>query len=121
MGVVLHAGMDSGVLDCKFQTAGINSSVASLAAFATIGIGGLGSLVAGQLADKPGRTTVTMASLLTSGICALTIGFFFGSNPIWLVIICLIWGFAVVADSAQFSAAISEMCRTEYTGTALTL
>jgi hypothetical protein len=38
-----------------------------------------------------------------------------------LTLLCLIWGFAIVADSAQFSAAVSELCRTEYTGTALTL
>jgi len=45
----------------------------------------------------------------------------FGRNPILLTIVCLVWGFAIVADSAQFSAAISELCRAEYTGTALTL
>jgi MFS family permease len=108
-------------LAASFKATGIESTWASLAAFATIGAGGLGSLAAGQLADKVGRTTITIASLLVSGFCALTIGLFFGGNPSLLLVICLLWGFAVVADSAQFSAAISEMCRTEYTGTALTL
>jgi hypothetical protein len=42
-------------------------------------------------------------------------------NAVVLVLVCLIWGFAVVADSAQFSACISELCQREYTGTALTL
>jgi len=36
-------------------------------------------------------------------------------------VVCLIWGFAVVADSAQFSACVSELCEPEYAGTALTL
>jgi predicted MFS family arabinose efflux permease len=108
-------------LAASFKLIGINSTWASLAAFATIGIGGVGSLAAGQLADQLGRTTVTIAALLISGTCALSIGLFFGSEPVWLIILCLIWGFAVVADSAQFSAAISEMCRAEFTGTALTL
>jgi len=108
-------------LAASFKVTGIESTWASLAAFATIGIGGVGSLAAGQLADRLGRTTVTIAALIVSGICALGIGLLYGQNPIWLIVICLIWGFAVVADSAQFSAAISEMCRTEYTGTALTL
>lgn len=108
-------------LAASFKLTGNDSAWASLAAFATIGVGGLGSLSAGQLADKIGRTSVTIASLLISGLCALTIGFFFGGNPYLLFGICLLWGFAVVADSAQFSAAISEICRTEYTGTALTL
>jgi MFS family permease len=108
-------------LAASFKLTGNGSTCASLAAFVTIGIGGVGSLLAGQLADKVGRTTITIASLLISGLSALTIGLFFGGNPYLLFGICLLWGFAVVADSAQFSAAISEMCRTEYTGTALTL
>lgn len=108
-------------LTASFKLTGNDSTWASLAAFATIGAGGLGSLAAGQLADKVGRTTITITSLLISGSCALTIGLFYGGNPYLLLVICLLWGFAVVADSAQFSAAISEMCKTEYTGTALTL
>jgi len=108
-------------LIASFKLVGINSTWASLTAFATIGIGGVGSLMAGQLADRLGRTKVTIAALLISGVCALSVGFFFGQNPLWLIVICLLWGFSVVADSAQFSAAISEICRTEYTGTALTL
>lgn len=108
-------------LTASFKLTGIESTWASFAAFATIGAGGLGSLVAGQFADRVGRTTITIASLLISGSCTLTIGLFFGGNPYLLLVICLLWGFAVVADSAQFSAAISEMCRAEYTGTALTL
>jgi MFS family permease len=108
-------------LIASFKLVGVNLTWASLAAFGTIGIGGVGSLAAGQLADRLGRTTVTIAALLVSGACTLSVGFFYGKSPIWLIVICLIWGFAVVADSAQFSAAISEMCRAEFTGTALTL
>jgi MFS family permease len=108
-------------LAASFKIAGIETVWASLAAFGTIGIGGVGSLMAGQLADRLGRTTVTIGALFISGICALSIGFFYGGNPIWVAAICLVWGFAVVADSAQFSASISELCRMEFTGTALTL
>lgn len=105
----------------SFKIVGIGPTRASLAAFAVIGAGGMGSLAAGQLADRLGRTTLTIASLLISGTCAISVGLLYGNNPTWLVVVCLIWGFAVVADSAQFSACISELCRTEYTGTALTL
>jgi len=105
----------------SFKISGVSSAWASAAAFSVIAIGGLGSLVAGQLADKFGRTTITIASLIVSGASALLVGFLFGGNPVLLVIVTLIWGFAVVADSAQFSAAVSEVCRPEYLGTALTL
>jgi MFS family permease len=105
----------------SFKSVGIAPQCASVAAFAVIGAGGIGSLVAGRLADKLGRTTLTIASLLISGACTLIVGFLFGGNPIALVAVCLIWGFAVVADSAQFSACITELCRPDYIGTALTL
>ena len=108
-------------LTASFKQTGLNEIWASAAAFAVIAIGGLGSIAAGQLADKFGRTIVTIFSLVTSGLCSILVGFLFGGNPILLVILCLIWGFAIVADSAQFSAAVSELCQKEYTGTALTL
>ena len=108
-------------LTASFKQTGLNETWASATAFAVIGIGGLGSIIAGQLADKFGRTTVTIVSLVTSGLCSIVVGFLFGGNPILLVILCLVWGFAIVADSAQFSAAVSELCQKEYTGTALTL
>ncbi|MFV9504863.1 MAG: MFS transporter [Oscillochloridaceae bacterium umkhey_bin13] len=105
----------------SYELAGIAPHWASLAAFAVIAVGGVGSLLAGKLADRVGRTTVAGASLIISGTCALIIGSLFGSSP-WLVTaVALIWGFAVVADSAQFSAAVSELCDSRYTGTALTL
>jgi MFS family permease len=108
-------------LGASFKITGLSDVWASAVAFAVISMGGLGSLLAGQLADRVGRTTVTIFSLVISGACCLTAGLLFGRNPVLLTCICLVWGFAIVADSAQFSAAISELCRREYTGTALTL
>jgi MFS family permease len=105
----------------SFAATGVAPEWASASAFAVIAAGGIGSFVAGKLADKYGRTTLTIASLLISGACSIIVGFLFGGSPLALVLVCLIWGFAVVADSAQFSACVSELCRPEYTGTALTL
>ncbi len=108
-------------LIASFQQTGIAASWASLVAFAAISAGGVGSLVAGKLADQLGRTTISIASLVISGGCALVAGLFFGGSPILLAGLCLVWGFAVVADSAQFSAAISELCQKDHIGTALTV
>lgn len=108
-------------LTASFKIAGLSSVWASAVAFAVIGMGGLGSLIAGQLADRFGRTMVTIFSLTVSGICSIAAGLLFGGNPLLLTLLCLVWGFAIVADSAQFSAAVSELCRKDYTGTALTL
>lgn len=90
-------------------------------AFAAIAAGGPGSLLAGSAADRVGRTTVTIASMAVSGACALTIGFFYHGHVQILAAVAIVWGFAVVADSAQFSACVTELCDREYLGTALTL
>ena len=105
----------------SFEKSSIDPALASLAAFFIIGVGSLGSFVAGPLADRFGRTRITSISLIISGISALLIGFLFGRSPILEVALALIWGFAVVADSAQFSAAVSELAPAKYVGTALTL
>lgn len=93
---------------------------ARVASFGVLAAGSAGCIVAGRLADRYGRTCITIASLTVSGSCALIVGFMF-HHPIAATVICLIWGFAVVADSAQFSAAISELTDPRYVGTALTL
>ncbi|MGA7731329.1 MAG: MFS transporter [Chloroflexia bacterium] len=105
----------------SFALVGVSPHWASLAAFAVIAAGGAGSLLAGLLADRLGRITITIASLLVSGTACLFAGFLYGGNPLLLVALCLIWGFAVVADSAQFSACVTELSDREYIGTALTL
>jgi MFS family permease len=99
---------------------GWSTGAARIAGFATIASGGLGALVAGRLADQFGRTNTTVASLVVSGSCALVAGILLGS-PALLTALCLVWGFAVVADSAQFSAAVSELADQRYVGTALTM
>ena len=94
---------------------------ARLAAFATIGAGALGCVAAGLLADRVGRTTVTIIAMAVSGSCAAGIGLLYGGAPWLLVTVCLIWGISIVADSAQFSASIAELADPGRVGTMLTL
>ncbi len=105
----------------SFTHTGIEPVWARLASFGVIGAGGIGSLLAGVLADRWGRTTITIFSLVVSGLCSLIVGFLFGGNPFVLLVVCFVWGMTIVADSAQFSACISELCNPEYVGTALTI
>jgi MFS family permease len=93
---------------------------AKLTAFATIGMGALGSLLAGVLADRLGRTTITIAAMAVSGACCLLAGFTFGGAPALTIALCLVWGVTVVADSAQFSASIAELSPPDRVGTMLT-
>ena len=101
--------------------AGTAQVSARLAAFATIASGAVGCVAAGLLADRIGRTTVTIIAMAVSGSCAATIGFFYGGSPAALLCLCLIWGISIVADSAQFSASIAELADPARVGTMLTL
>ncbi|MDQ1708006.1 MAG: hypothetical protein QOJ88_1217, partial [Pyrinomonadaceae bacterium] len=95
--------------------------MAEVASFLVIGCGALGCVVAGLLADRLGRTVVTSWAMAISGSCCLLIGFLFGGNPLLLLLVAAIWGASVVADSAQFSACITELGDPRYVGTALTM
>ena len=104
----------------SYTDSGAGMTAARLAGFGAIAIGVLGCVAGGILADRCGRTVITIGSLVLSGACALAAGFFY-SSPGLLTIVCLLWGIAVIADSAQFSAAISELSDLRYVGTALTI
>lgn len=93
-----------------------------LATFGAMGIGGaIGCLLGGAIADRYGRTTLTMGAMTASGLCALGIGFLFGASPWLLSLLAAVWGVTIVADSAQFSASIAELSPPEYIGTMLTV
>ncbi len=99
-------------------------SVGSSAAYATfwvIAIGGLGCWAGGILGDRWGRTKTTATMMMISGAAAVVVGFTFGGPPWLAVLVGTIWGFAVVADSAQFSTIVTELADQAYVGTALTL
>jgi MFS family permease len=98
-----------------------DAATAALAAFVVVGSGGVGCVVAGLLADRLGRTTLTIAAMACSGSSALLIGFLFGAAPGLLVALGVVWGITVVADSAQFSAAISELAPAGTAGSALAM
>jgi hypothetical protein len=59
--------------------------------------------------------------MVLSGTCCLAVGLLFGEPLAALLPLLLVWGISVVADSAQFSAAVSELAPHDYVGTALTL
>ncbi|HDT12890.1 MAG TPA: MFS transporter [Candidatus Aminicenantes bacterium] len=108
-------------LSASFRHSGSDERWAAAAGFAFIAVGGAGSLFAGKIADRAGRTAVASAAMAVSGACSLAVGLLYGRDPRLLVLLVLVWGTAVVADSAQFSAAVSELAPPERTGTALTL
>ena len=93
----------------------------SVATFLVIGIGGIGCYIGGLVSDRWGRTTLTMAAMGLSGLCAAVIGFTFGGPPGLTLTIAIVWGLSIIADSAQFSTAVTELSQQAYVGTALTI
>lgn len=93
----------------------------SLIAFATIAVGGFGCVWGGLYADKKGRERLVTLALLVSGGCCLGSALFFQAPLALLSAVALVWGFFVIADSAQFSALVTESVPQHAIGTALTL
>jgi MFS family permease len=96
-------------------------ALAALVAFCAIAIGGLGCVWGGIVADRRGREWLVTVAMAASGACALLIGFTFGKTLWLLVPVSLIWGFFVIADSAQFSVLVTESVPAHAVGTALTV
>jgi MFS family permease len=94
--------------------------LASLGTFLVIGVGAAGCYAGGVLGDRWGRTKTTALAMGVSGTCAALIGATFGRSPLLVLAIGLVWGVAVIADSAQFSTIVTELADQAYVGTAVT-
>lgn len=100
---------------------GPGTAMVDLAAFGAIAAGGAGCVWGGWVADRIGREWFVNVAMAVSGLCSLGVGLLFG-GPFWILAgVTWVWGFFVVADSAQFSAVVTEVAPREAVGTALTL
>ncbi|WP_026988766.1 MFS transporter [Fodinicurvata fenggangensis] len=94
-------------------------SLAKLTAFLAIALGGLVCVLAGRLADRFGKAEVAITALAISGSAALLSALAFG-GPVWLsFLLFLIWGLAVIPDSAQFSALVADYAPPQLAGSLL--
>ena len=98
-----------------------STRMVSLTAFLVIAVGGVGCIWGGLYADRRSRERLVTISLVASGTCCLIVGFFYGASLWLLAPLALVWGFFVVADSAQFSALVTESVPGHAVGTALTV
>ena len=95
--------------------------MAELLAFATLVAGGLGCVWGGWAAMRSGYSRVVIWAMQASGACCVLASGFFGVHPVMTALFVMVWGFFVVADSAQFSAMVTESAPSHAVGTALTL
>jgi len=98
-----------------------NARIATLIGFGVIAVGGIGCVWGGLVADKIGRARLVTLAMAISGSCALAIGFAWAQSWWLLAPLALVWGFFVIADSAQFSVLVTESVPAHTVGTALTL
>ncbi len=89
--------------------------------FFVIAIGGGGCVWGGLFADRKGREKLVRLALAVSGACCIASVFFYARRPEIVVGLALVWGFFVIADSAQFSALVTESVEPHAVGTALAL
>ncbi|MDV6376555.1 MFS transporter [Deinococcus arenicola] len=96
---------------------------AAYATFAVVGVGAIGCYVGGVLGDRWGRTRLTALAMFLSGGCALALALaiLVSASPAVVLGLSLLWGFWIIADSAQFSTIVSEIADPAYVGTALTM
>lgn len=110
-----------GFLAAALAAHGQIQAMAKFWAFVIVAIGAVGAVWGGLAADRYGRPRVTRIALVVSGSCCLLSPLFFGA-PFWMLVgLGMVWGIAVIADSAQFSAMVSEFAPPHAVGTALTL
>lgn len=108
-------------LAASLAVRGVAGGTADLLAFGAIAAGALGCVWGGWQADRSGRERLVNLAMGASGACCLGAGLLFGASPLWLAAVTWIWGFFVVADSAQFSTLVTEVAPRHAVGTALTL
>jgi MFS family permease len=99
----------------------VDPSFVATAAFITIAVGGLGCIWGGVTADRTGRERLVILAMAASGSCALFMPLAFGHTDWLLTLFVCVWSFFVIADSAQFSALVTESVPPHAVGTALTL
>jgi len=93
---------------------------AKLMAFIVIAAGAISCGIAGWVADRIGKAELTIIAMAVSGVSALLFALTFGGS-VWItVIVSVIWGIAIVPDSAQFSVLVADHAQSDQAGSLLT-
>jgi len=107
------------LLATKFP--GAEAASVSAGAFAVIAVGAAGCVFGGFASERAGSARVALAMLLVSGGIGLLSPWLFGLTAAWFALAAMLWGFAVVGDSPQFSTLVARTAPPEVRGSALTI
>jgi MFS family permease len=91
-------------------------------AFLIIAVGSLGCIIGGVMSRKVGSVPVATLALTISGICCFVIAAGWRQlSPQAVIVVLLVWGAAVVADSPQFSALSAQAAPSDLVGSVLAI
>mgnify|MGYP000343632546 CR=1 FL=1 len=93
----------------------------SLAAFAVIGVGSLGCIVGGFLAQRLGSAWVATLQLILSGLCCVLAPWLLDAPLEWMMVWLMVWGVTAAGDSPQFSTLTASNAPPQAVGSVLTL
>ena len=95
-------------------------SLGKITGFVAISLGALTCVIAGKFADRIGKAEVAMLAMVGSATAALLTAASFG-GPAWLTFVLIVlWGLAIIPDSAQFSALVADFSPPHLVGSLLT-
>ena len=94
---------------------------ATLTAAIAIAAGAPFCVAGGLLADRFGKAEVAIGSLVLSGLFAVLCAATFG-GPVWISFtLFILWGIAIIPDSALFSAIVADVAPPDQVGSLMTL
>jgi MFS family permease len=95
--------------------------LATWVTFAAIGLGAVSAVWAGWVAGRFGKANVALWSLVASLLAGLATAASFGGPWGLTAGLFVLWGIAVIPDSAQFSALVADAAPPELAGSLMTL
>ena len=81
--------------------------------------GAIGPVMGGAISDRWGRAASASAIFALSGVCSFAIGWMVGFPWALLVGLSIIYGWAIAADSAIYSTAVTEVAEPERLGSTM--